>query len=629
MKKHIIAAALAALSAQAYSADFYVVVPVKNRTATIGNIQVTLNASQLPAALAGRAYAGFDFTSLLQVKGDPNFNAAGVSWSVAGGVLPVGMALSRDGKLSGTPASGGIAKFQLLASYKTKAGQQGYELVVGELTVALAPASLPLGVQGAAYHYDLKPHLTVAGEATPNAAAVTWSHTGTLPAGIRLNADGTLTGTPTAEGTYPVTITASYETATGQRTYQVAVGAITVSLAAAALPPGVQGAAYAFDFKPHLSVGGDAAYTGAGATWSLASGSLPPGLVLNANGTITGMPTAEGPHPFTVKAVYKTKSGEQAYQVIVGAITVALASASLPEITVDNSYTYDMKPKLTVTGDAAYASDGAGAAWSIASGSLPAGLNVNATTGIITGTPSAVGTQAFKAKVSYKGKQAEQDYSVRVNPHGLVLQPAGHRTWDDGTIAESCKGYRDGTAKHAYVGATGSGAYRIQPPGYSATSVHCDMTTDGGGWTLAAWNNGEAGLANMPADFFVRQVNPGNIANRTSANSSSSINVEGLSTALGTRDVMLVSATYSSAPIIERGQGVWSYDSPDCAGVLGHSGRSAGCDNHDGNDNFESVDRFNIAIYPGNTALVPGWLNSGNELCWSGNGWCRFEFYVR
>lgn len=65
---------------------------------------------------------------------------------------------------------------------------------------------------------------------------------------------------------------------------------------------------------------------------------------------------------------------------------------------------------------------------------------------------------------------------------GIVLGADGVRTWRDGTVAGSCLDYRSGNGG-SYVGDTGDGAYRIEAGGTSM-DVWCDMTHDGGGWTL-------------------------------------------------------------------------------------------------------------------------------------------------
>jgi hypothetical protein len=418
MKKTILAALLAASIAPAFAANYYVVVPVPNRTATSGNITVTLSGYSLPSGVAGRPYGGFDFNTVLQVKGDPTFFAAGVHWSA--GALPAGLTLSSSGKLSGTPTVGGSSSFSVRATYKNKAGAQQYQVLIATVNVSLATSGLPQGQQGAAYSYDFKTQLSVSGDPQYSPGQVTWSSIGTLPAGLALNSDGTLTGTPTAEGTFPFTVKASYLNSAGQQDYQVFVGAITVVLGRATLPNGMQGTAYSYDLKPKLGISGDAAFTGAGVTWSVASGSLPAGLSLGADGVISGTPTDESSGtPFTVQAAYKSKSGQQNYSILVGAIAVVLNTAALPNGVQGSTYSYDLKPKLGVSGDAAYT--GTGITWSVASGTLPAGLSLSVD-GVISGTPTdaSVGTP-FTIQSAYKTKTGQQNYSIIVGAITVAL----------------------------------------------------------------------------------------------------------------------------------------------------------------------------------------------------------------
>jgi hypothetical protein len=190
------------------------VVPAPNKLPSAGNIMLSLSGYSLPAGMVGYAYAGFDFNAALQVLGDPSYRHADVRWSVVGGALPAGLSLGPDGKLTGTPTAAGTSSFQVLASYKTKAGEQSYQVVVTDLSVSLAAATPPTGVVGVAYAgFDLKPLVAVAGDTTYGGAGsgVTWSVvSGALPAGLILDGtQGVISGTPTASESAPVNIQAA------------------------------------------------------------------------------------------------------------------------------------------------------------------------------------------------------------------------------------------------------------------------------------------------------------------------------------------------------------------------------------------------------------------------------------
>jgi hypothetical protein len=427
--KQLLAASLLVASASSFATNYYVVVPVPNRTATAGNILVSLSAYSLPQGLVGEAYAGFDFNSVLQVKGDPQFSASNVRWSVASGALPAGLTLSTDGKLSGTPAAPANSNFQLLASYKTKAGEQSYSVTINNLVVSLAASGLPDGTQGAPYSYDLTPSLAVSGDSAYTGTGVTWSVvSGALPAGLSLGANGVIAGIPTAEnaGT-PFTVQAAYKTRSGQQAYQVAVGAITVTLASAALPDATQSSAYSYDLKPRLSVSGDAAYTGAGVTWSVVGGSLPVGLSLTSDGVIAGTPPAGSTSTFTIQAAYKAKTGQQAYQLFVAKLGYGTLSATALSFDNQAVSTPSSAKTLTLTntgdkplGVTGITGTGPFSVTNTCGSSLAANANCTVS---VTFTPTAIGAATGTVKVSASSGDTTVNLSGTGQGTKLVASP--------------------------------------------------------------------------------------------------------------------------------------------------------------------------------------------------------------
>jgi len=175
------------------------------------------------------------------------------------------------------------------------------------------------------------------------------------------------------------------------------------------------------------------------------------------------------------------------------AIQVQLAPASLPDGQVAQTYSYNLAPLLQVSGDPGFT--GYGVTWSIGQGTLPAGLALDAKSGVVSGTPASASTSTVTVSATYKTKSAQQAYTFLVRPPQTIAQFSGYQGWADGTLAQSCKDYRYPTDGHSYAGVTGNGTYRVQPAGGAATDVYCDMTFNGGGWMLVRRTKPGAGWA--------------------------------------------------------------------------------------------------------------------------------------
>ena len=115
-----------------------------------------------------------------------------------------------------------------------------------------------------------------------------WSVTGGgLPAGLTLDpATGAVTGTPTASGTFHFTLIV---TDSGQES-RTQAETVTIAAAPTAMGGGTLNADVGVAVGDQLSThGGTGPYV-----WSVASGTMPPGVVLSATGSISGVPADPG-----------------------------------------------------------------------------------------------------------------------------------------------------------------------------------------------------------------------------------------------------------------------------------------------------------------------------------------------
>ncbi len=126
-------------------------------------------------------------------------------------------------------------------------------------------------------------------------------------------------------------------------------------------------------------------------SWNIASGNLPPGLALNASsGAITGTPTSSGLFPFTMQVTDSQNNTASAQlSIAISSGVLMITTTQLPSGTQGVGYQATLS---AIGGVPPYT-------WSIASGSLPAGLSLNSSSGLISGTPTAQGESSFIVQV--------------------------------------------------------------------------------------------------------------------------------------------------------------------------------------------------------------------------------------
>ncbi len=344
-------------------------------TLAVNPAPLTVTAPTLANAVQGSAYTSAAFTSA--------GGTGAITWSATG--LPAGLAIGSNGVISGTATTAG--SYASIVVTATDSGSGAYQQTKSTAALSLTVyPTLTVGSLTAVSAVQNVTAVSLTATASGGSGAITWS-AANLPAGVSIAAaTGVISGTPTAAGTFNATITAA-DSGTPQQSVSTTWTLTVIARLAIATPTlanAVQGTAYS-----------SAAFTATGGTspitWS-ATG-LPAGLAIGAStGVISGTPSGSGASTNVVVTATDAGAGALNQTQSTAALTLtviptlALTTTTLPSGTVGTAY-----PATTL------AATGGVTPYTWSATGLPAGLSLNPSTGILSGTPTATnaGTVSF------------------------------------------------------------------------------------------------------------------------------------------------------------------------------------------------------------------------------------------
>jgi len=300
-----------------------------------------------------------------------------VTFTLGSGTLPAGLLLAANGTLSGAASQCGTFPITVRATDANHCAGVGatYTLTVGCGcgTIAITNPPNDRGIAGVSFSETFMQTGAVV-NATSNAIFTT--DMSSLPAGLVLDKNGTLHGTPTQRGTFPITVrvTGADGCFEDSKVYRLTIDCPIITVTNPKNLFGTAGVPFCERFTQAGAVGT--------ATFTLASGTLPPGLTLSPDGFLCGITNQRGPIPDIVVRVTDSNNctgTSPPYNPVIGCQTITVINPS----TTTGTSGMPFCEAFTATGIL-------GTATFSSSGLLPAGMTFSPS-GVLCGTPTQTG----------------------------------------------------------------------------------------------------------------------------------------------------------------------------------------------------------------------------------------------
>ena len=331
------------------------------------------------------------------------------SWSVSP-TLPAGLSLdSSTGAISGTPSA-----ITSSASYTVTASNTGGSTTASVTIIVNDVAPSALTYSPNTFTLTKGTAMTTVTPTTTGGTVTSWSVSPSLPTGLSLDSTtGAISGTPSA-----VTSSASY-TVTASNTGGSDTATVTIVVNDIAPNIGYSQNSLTLTKGTSMSALAPTSTGGTVVSWSV-SPSLPAGLTISSTtGTISGTPTSvTSSASYTITASNTGGTDTTTLTIVVNDVAPSSLAYS------PSSFTLTKGTAMTTVTPTV--SGGTITSWSV-SPSLPAGLSIDASTGAVSGTPTAVTSSAtYTVTASNSGGSDTATLTIVVNdvvPSSLTYSP--------------------------------------------------------------------------------------------------------------------------------------------------------------------------------------------------------------